>query len=258
MLELRNDYGLPAYILRTRDFPQRSNIRNVPPTAADYVRQPNLTEPEKTRTYDEAVVLVGDEKSLHDSEKLLKKVKSIKPKCLNSNPSIFHWREGLSKALRTTNPFVPTQELFPAKSDALVKQMNGGPHSVMNCPGHYSLQIAEFSGRASFNPKDPSFGDTFLKKSPLARAADDAEKLADVLAKNPEIRKTGFLPYVFHDRTSSKVLIGAFNAPDDPAAVQLRDRLLHLAVPLAQKTTDTMIVPASMLTDVDSLKSLAQ
>src|SRR5207245_2557666 len=105
VLELRNSYGLPAYILRTRDFPMRSNIRNVPPTALRQEQKPYLTEPEKTRTYDEAMVLVGDEKTLHGSEVLLHKVKKIKPKCMNGMPSIFKWREGLSTAMRTTNPF---------------------------------------------------------------------------------------------------------------------------------------------------------
>ena len=30
--ELRNDYNLPAYILRTKDFPGRSLMRGTPPT----------------------------------------------------------------------------------------------------------------------------------------------------------------------------------------------------------------------------------
>ena len=32
-MELRGKYNLPAYILRTKDFPGKSNIRGVPPTA---------------------------------------------------------------------------------------------------------------------------------------------------------------------------------------------------------------------------------
>ena len=56
-----------------------------------------------------------------------------------------------------------------------------------------------------------------------------------ILAKDPEVRKTGCLPYVFHDRTTSRVMMGAFNTPDDPAAVRLRDAMLKLAVPLAQR-----------------------
>ena len=40
VLELQNEYHLPAYILRTRDFPMRSNIRDVPPTAIRQIRKP--------------------------------------------------------------------------------------------------------------------------------------------------------------------------------------------------------------------------
>jgi hypothetical protein len=257
VLELRRDYGLPAFILRTKDFPRLSNIRNVPPTAPASVEKPHLTDPEKVRTYDEAAVLVGNEKTLDDQEALWKKVKKIKPNCLNRMPGIFHWREGLGKALRTTNPFVPAQNIYPGrKRDPLIAQMNEGPRSIFRCPGRYTLQVAEFGGRASFNPQDPRFqGSDFLKKSPLATAAEDAEKLAEALAKDPEVRKAGVQPYVYHDRTTSRVTIGSFQSPDDPSAVQLRQLLLSRAVDLSQNSKKTMIVPAPYLTDLEPIKS---
>src|SRR5205085_11155171 len=105
--------------------------------------------------------------------------------------------------------------------------------------GRYTLQSAEVSGRSTFNVTGAEkmvkmLGDEreVSKRSPLVTAADDAEKLADALSKAPEIQQTGYQPYVFHDRTSSKVMIGAFNSPDDPAAVRLRETLLRLAVPI--------------------------
>lgn len=255
VLELRREHGLPAYILRTKDFPMRSNIRNVPPTSAQYVRQPRLTEPEKTRSYDEAAVLVGNEKTLAASEALMHRVRKIKPKCLDEIPSIFNWRHGLSTALRTTNPYVPTQDIFPGKKkDSLVDQMNAGPRSVFKCPGRYTIQVAEFGGRSLFNPseKDPRlFEGGWLKKSPLVTAADDAERVADTLAKDPEIQRTGFQPYVYHDRTSSKVMVGSFNSPDDPAAVKLRDVLVRQAVPIANRSRGVVIAPANGLTDLE-------
>lgn len=257
VLELRKDYGLPAYILRSKDFPGLSNIRNVPPTAPQGIRQPNLSPPERYRTYDEAVVLVGDEKTLDDSEALLHKVKKIRPKCLNGMPSLLPWRQdsGLSRALRTTNPYVPAQNLFPRKSNTLLKQMNAGPRSVYQCPGRYTLQVADFTGRSTFDPEDQRFqGMSSLKKSPLVTAASDAEKLANALAKDKDIQRTGYQPYVYHDLTSSKVMIGSFNAPDDPSAARLRETLLRLAVPLAnRKVTDSMIVPAVTLTDLQTV-----
>ena len=101
-----------------------------------------------------------------------------------------------------------------------------------------------------------------MGKSPLAKAGDNAEKLAETLAKDPDVRKTGFQPYVFHDRTSSKVMMGAFNTPNDPAAMKLRETMLKLAVPLnmemKRSRTDIMIVPAPFLTDVEVLKASVQ
>lgn len=270
-LELRHEYGLPAYILRSKDFPMHSNIRNVPPTADVFMKQAQLTDPEKTRTYDEAVVLVGNEKTLKGSEQLWHVVKKIKPKCLQDMPQIYAWRQGLSKALRTTNPYVPAQMLYPNKpvKDPLISQMNGGPFSVVKCSGHYSLQIAEFGGRATFNTQDPKFiGSSSLKGSPLATAHADAEKMAAALSKVPEIKQTGQPVFVYHDRSSSRVLIGSFSLANDPVAGQLRDHLLKVAVQIMDQKDvktgravrghdrgiDRMIVPANYLTDVVPMK----
>src|SRR5262249_46518810 len=81
VLELRNEHHLPAYIMRTRDYPMRSNMRDLPPTADRGLLAPQVAEPEKSRTHDEAVVLVGDEKTVEGAAALLKSVKKIKPKC---------------------------------------------------------------------------------------------------------------------------------------------------------------------------------
>jgi hypothetical protein len=254
-MELRRDHGLPAHILRTKDFPMGSNIRNVPPTAPAYLKKSQLTHPEKTRTYDEAAVLVGDEKTLDDSEALLKKVKWIRPKCLNEVPGIFGHREGLSAARRTTNPYVPTQNIYPGrKKDRLITQMNSGPRSIFHCPGRYTIQVAAFSGRTVLNPGDKDvrfFEKSWLSNSPLRTAADDAEKLAEALAKDKEVQKTGFQPYVYHDRTSSKVMIGAFTDPKDPNAVRLRETLIKIAVPLADRNHGLVMAPAPGLTDLE-------
>lgn len=259
--ELRQEHGLPAYILRTKDWPGRSNIRNIPPQADPQVARASVNVPEKYRTYDEAAVLVGDEKTQEAAVKLHHKVKKIKPKCLNEVSSIFPWREGLSKAIRTTNPYAASQDLYPHKVDRLVVEMNSGDGSIAHCPGQYSLQVAEFTGRATFNEKDSAFqGHLALLKSPLRTAASDAEKMANVLRKDKDVAKLGQPIFVFHDRTSSKVYVGSFNAPDDPQAGALRDSLLKLAVPLIDgksrsKTVDTMIVPAGALTDLAPIKA---
>lgn len=257
-IELRRDYKLPAFILRTKDFPRHSLIRNIPPTAPSYVNKARLTEPERVRSYDEAAVLVGNEKTLAASEKLLHEVKKIRPKCLEAMPSIFDWRshQGLSSAVRTTNPYQPTQNLFPGKveRDAFVDKINNGPHNVFRCPGRYSLQVAQFTGRSVFNPSEKDdrwFGDNWHKKSPLATAYDDAEELAALLAKDPKVRAAGAQPYVYHDRTSSKVMLGSFGTPNDPAAVQLRNLMLKIGVDFSAHNKSIIVAPATLLTDLE-------
>ena len=258
--ELRETYNLPAYILRSKDWPGRSNIRKIPPQADLEVAQASVNVPEKYRTYDEAAVLVGDEKTQDGAIKLHHQVKKIKPKCLDTVSSLFPWREGLSKAIRTTNPYVAAQNLYPHKADRLIVSMNSGDGSIAECPGRYTLQVAEFTGRSSFNEKDPTFTGHFnLMKSPLRTAASDAEKMANVLRKDKDVAKLGQPVFVYHDRTSSRVYVGTFDSPNDPRALATREGLLKLAVPLMDakqrsKTLDSMIAPASMLTDLAPIK----
>jgi hypothetical protein len=262
--ELRNDFGLPAYVFRRKEFPGGSMIRGTPPQAPSEVMAPEVKLPEKIRTVDEAAVLIGNEKTQAAQEKLWREVKKLQPKCLEHIPSPFPWRRGLGTAIRTTNPFIPAQYLYPRTQDKLVMQMNMGLRSIVNCPGQFSLQVAEFSGRSmyDFNPTAPPVHSLFtLKDSPLRTAHDDAERMAEKLAKAPEIQKLGLPIYVFHDKSTSKVFIGAFNSPQDPAAASVREHLVRNAYVISNKkergkgATDTMIVPALALTDVNELKA---
>ena len=260
VLELRNKYKLPAYILLTRKFPGKSMIRGVPPETPIFATRDNVGVPEIYRTLDEAAVLVGNEKTVKDSTALLKQVKAIHPVAVDGAPQMWHFRkgQGLSRAIRTTNPFIPAEQLYPQQKDVLIGRINDGPHNIRNCPGAYSLEVAKFSGRTTLDPKnDPRFkGMLAANKSPLATAADDAERLADALAKDKEIQKTGCQPYVYHDRDSSRVMIGSFSSPTDPAARKLHDRLIELSFELNQRgVTDAMIAPASNLSDLGPIKN---
>ena len=259
VLELRGEYHLPAYILMPKKFPGRSNVRGVSPTASQFAQRDDVGMPEMLRVIDEAAVLVGDMKTTKDAFDLMQKVKKIHPVSVDGIPSPYPWRkkQGLSRATTTTNPFVPAEDLFPRVPDVMVGQMNGGPHNIRFCPGRYTLQVANFTGRTSLDPdKDPRFQGLLAAKSPLETAHDDAERLAEALSKDSEIRKTGCQPYVYHDRYSSRVTIGAFNSPGDPAAQKLHDRLIELAVDLNQrKVSDSMIVPAGALLDLAPIKA---
>jgi hypothetical protein len=270
--ELRQDFNLPAYILRSKEFPMKSYIRGTPVQAPSVTTKSAIKMPEQIRIHDEAAVLVGNEKTLEGSEELLHQIKKLHPKCLDGMPVLWKWREGggLARAIRTTNPYVPAQWLFPKAPDRLVIQMNSGLRSIANCPGHYTIQVAYFGGRSGFDIDGHA---TMMAQkifdahtSPLKHAHDDAEHLADKLGSTPEIKQLGQPVYVYHDRTSSRVYVGAFSSPDDPNAVAVHQELMKAAAKYNNTKTrdwrgravpvlDQMIVPASMLTNVDDIKT---
>jgi hypothetical protein len=265
--ELRQDFNLPAYILRSKEFPMKSYIRGTPVQAPSPTTKSAIKQPEQVRIHDEAAVLVGNEKTLQGSEILLHKVKKLQPKCLDGIPVLWKWREGggLARAIRTTNPYVPAQWLYPRTPDRLMVQMNSGDKSIANCPGHYTLQVAQFTGRSAFDLYGKgmsSFKDVIdPSSSPLQSAHDDAERLADKLSRAPEIRQLGQPVYVYHDRTSSRVFIGSFNGPEDPAAMAVREGLVQAAGKFnttrdwrGRRVTDHMIVPATYVTNADDMK----
>ena len=60
--------------------------------------------------------------------------------------------------------------------------------------------------------------------------------MAEKLAKDAEFQRLGQPIYVFHDRTSSRVFVGSFDSPQDPRAAEVREKLVRMAVPLADKS----------------------
>jgi hypothetical protein len=258
VIELREKYKLPAYILLTKKFPGRSMIRGVPPNTPPFVTKDDLGDPEIRRTLDEAAVMVGNEKTTKDAFDLKNKIKHLHPVCIDGAPQMWHIRtgKGLSRALVTTNPFVPAEDIFARQPDVMLINMNDGPHNIRRCPGRFTLQVANFTGRSTMNVQnDPRFKGLMADRSPLATAHDDAERLAEALTKDRDIQRLGCQAYVYHDHYSSRVTMGSFNDPNDPAASQLQKRLLELAVPLNnRRVTDVMIVPASQLLDLQPIK----
>jgi hypothetical protein len=76
--ELRQEHKLPAYLLRGN-------------TSVAGIQQ--------------LAVLVGDAKTLQESESILKQVRAIRPRCLGDRPNAP--QRGLAYAYRTTNPLRP-------------------------------------------------------------------------------------------------------------------------------------------------------
>ena len=171
--ELRQDFRLPAYILRSKEFPMKSYIRGTPVQAPSETMKAAIKQPEQVRIHDEAAVLVGEREDPRRGPRiLLNKVKKLHPKCLEEMPAPVQWREGggLARAIRTTNPYVPAQWLYPKTPDRLVVQMNSGPQEhrqlprPLHAPGravHRPDRLrpqrpGELDGQSSSTPKQPA------------------------------------------------------------------------------------------------------
>ena len=268
-MELRSEHRLPAFVWFLKLKPGNSNIRGVPPTAKLGTDQAYVNPPESDRVTDEAVVLVGNCQTIDKANELRQSVKKLKPRVLADNNSIFPWRngKGLERAFVTTNPLLPQQDLYPGrpghsvapslpagamvdpellrsrfvpKADPLVERLNKGtPHSIYKCPAPYSLVVAEFSGRSTLTGDDESIITLpkLFDDSPLKTAHEDAEKLADLLSKHEAVRSLGVQPYVYHDRTSSRVLLGDFPTPEDPKLDQVRRAAMTIEVETKRERT---------------------
>lgn len=244
-MELIGKHQLPSYVYYRRIHPGGSNMEGVPPVAPpDQLGVPEIKGRAKERLYDEAVVLVGDCKSIHEAETLLKKVKRIRPDCLEHIPSPLTWRKkDLSRAIVTVNPLVPSQEIYNRPKDSFLRKINQGEFSIFNNPGPFTFQITEFGGREAIymNGAQAPLTDKDLESSPLRTAAQDAQNFAEALARNPEFRKLGLKTYVYHDRTCSRVTVGSFQSldPQSPAAQKLKAQMMDIVMKMGLANLDT-------------------
>ena len=114
----------------------------------------------------------------------------------------------------THNPLLPKEYFAPNGVDNFVAKMNKEvEHSLLDCPGKYTVQVATFRGRSVLKTsgKIPDTPAAFSwpwqkdKSDPLAEAAEDAHLLTE------ELRAHGFDAYEFHDRMESIVTVGSFD-----------------------------------------------
>jgi hypothetical protein len=146
-------------------------------------------------------------------------------------------RGPMGKAFMTHNPLLPQEYFVPKGVDNFVAKMNKGvEHSLLDCPGKYTVQVATFRGRSvlqtssklSESPSAFSWPWQKDKSDPLAEAAEDAHLLTE------ELRAHGYDAYEFHGRTESIVTIGSF---DDVAQRAAGGQVV--ATPQVQKLIQT-------------------
>jgi hypothetical protein len=179
----------------------------------------------------EVAVLVGDFASFDDSrgQKLLSKVKNLHPEALSGGSgksqsfSDFRRMVGLDRnagkgpmhlAFVIPNPLLP-EDFFTRQSvDTFVVEMNADvTHSLLDCPGRFSVRVATFTGAGTFDQKAIEAGEEAVKlESRLVDAAEKAHRLTESL------RRAGWQAWEFHDRESSVVCVGSFQALAVPQA----------------------------------------
>ena len=246
--ELRTRYKLRAYTHSIDfDFSKGTTGKGV-----DQYNQPRRMR-YRVEKMKEIAVMVGDFQAVDDpqAQKVLKKLRTAQPDCLDTDKRLkegkgeyrtlanlrrmqqeVHRLVGLEQEPRgpmgqafiTTNPLLPDDYFVPKGLDEVVLQMNEPvKYSLLNCPGKYSCKVATFTGSVLIDQKliqDVEKG----KKLPsrLEEAALKAHNLTMAL------RAKGYEAYEFHDRYSSIVTVGSFNAVGTPRAdgqIELDPRL---------------------------------
>ncbi len=118
-----------------------------------------------------------------------------------------------------------------AKEEQFLRSLNWGrPYSVYNCKKPWTLVVKDFGGVSVIQPRSNSgafFNVLTLGKGPdlLDANAKQAEEVARVL------RELKYDAYVLHRRYDSVVCVGAFDASDDPALLQMKDQITKLKFP---------------------------
>ncbi len=182
----------------------------------------------------EHAVLVGEFPAIDDPEaqRLLQRVKRLQPDCLmvddpaetaQSLASVRKQQRAVKKmlgkgekgpmghAFMTRNPILPREYFVPQAIDQEVAKWNKDvKHSLLDCPGRFSIKVATFRGRVSLKAANDDLPDRTdarapSKDDPLVVAAQNAHKLTIAL------REKGWEAYEFHDRRESYVTVGSFD-----------------------------------------------
>jgi hypothetical protein len=224
--ELRRDHKLKAYTHeKSFDYTGKQQGLGLNPDGS-----PKKMKYANSEQVIEVAVLVGDFAAFDDQrgQKLLATIKGLQPKSLTGDAgksrSFADFRKmiGLDKAAKgpmhsafvIPNPLLPEDYFSRQEVDSFVVEMNADvTHSLLDCPGRYSVRVATFTGAGTFDQTAIAAGDDDVKlESRLAEAADKAHRLTEAL------RRAGWQAWEFHDRESSIVCVGSIDQLAVPQA----------------------------------------
>lgn len=253
--ELRTQFRLAAYT-HQMSFKQGDDA---PGRGLDEYGAPIRRRYQRGDEVREIAVLVGDFPSIDDpaAQKMLDRIKTLQPRALTveaekTTQSMAKVRQledaflqklgknrkrgPMGQAFFTRNPLLPREYFVPKGVDPFVAKMNDGvEHSLLDCPGKYTVRIATFRGKTVLAADNP---EPAAKSFWNRRKADDDSALVEAAVNahllTEELRAHGWEAYEFHDRTESIVTIGAF----DQVAQQLPDGRT-IAIPTVEKIVKT-------------------
>ncbi len=154
----------------------------------------------------------------------------------------------MGSAFLTKNPLLPDEPIQEHLIDEFVYRLNKNvPHSLLKCPGKYTVRVATFSGSSTVDPqkiKQVMEGKAQLK-SRLVQAAEMAHRLTEAL------RAKGYHAYEFHDRYRSIVTVGGFQSIGrelSDGKIELNPEVLQVIRKFAAtRAPDGKIVPRTLL-----------
>jgi hypothetical protein len=124
-------------------------------------------------------------------------------------------RGPMGNAFVTRNPLLPEEYFVTPGMDSLVLEMNRGvEHSLLDCPGKYTVKVATFRGDMTMDLSKMEAQPKLFRNQP-SKLELGAEK-AHLLTK--ALREKGVEAYEFHDRYESIVTIGSFQSVGSPRA----------------------------------------
>ncbi|MGO8690920.1 MAG: hypothetical protein ACLQLG_14960 [Thermoguttaceae bacterium] len=273
-LELRSRYKLEAFV-HTADFklddPNGGRDQN-PFSHSPHWRYKKFKDhPE----IEEIAVLVGNYPAIDspDAKKALQQIRYAQPECLRADDgkgtsrtlaalrtiqqniqnamlpdgSEKKKRGPMGHAFVTTNPLLPADYYAPKKGiDPLILRMNKGvEHSLLDCPGKYTVQIAHFTGNVVINQREiEQINNGKPMKSSLTQADEKAHALTVAL------RTKGYEAYEFHDRFASIVTVGSFNSVGTPRSdgkIEINPMIHQLMQVFAAKPMGGELVPKQVI-----------
>lgn len=225
-MELRREFNLEAFThSMTFDHTPDGRLGR----GIDKLGAPHRMRYQSGNRSQEYAVMVGGFPTIDDpqAQELLDDIKTLRPAALDvdfreTKQNLAQEREFLTrlkgdqgappmrKAFLTRNPLLPEEYFRPKGVDDFVAKMNSGvEHSLLDCPGRYTVKIATFRGKAILQGAFKSNKEKLPKKKqevdPLLEAAENAHAITAFL------RAKGWEAYEFHDRTESYVTVGSYD-----------------------------------------------